>query len=281
MELNIPKARKQRSTLGVSDPKLAGSIKDALGKGYEFDTGDVTQDLLRGVRSHGPKMLKTLQPGDLEKAQLGLGHAYSRAKVKFNVNKSDNMIIQAIALLDQLDKDVNTFAMRVRYSSIRLPPLFLWDELLITREWYSWHFPELIKHVSENYRYAQLALLIKDKSSLNESSLSTISAIVEDDEDLARSIIESAKMSMGQDISELDMENVVTFAQKVIELADFRRELHNYLLEKMSVVAPNLSTLIGEMVGARLIAHAGSLTNLAKYPASTVQILGAEKALFR
>jgi nucleolar protein 56 len=86
---------------------------------------------------------------------------------------------------------------------------------------------------------------------------------------------------MGQDISEMDMENVVTFAEKVIKLADFRRAMHTYLTEKMNVVAPNLSTLIGEMVGARLIAHAGSLTNLAKYPASTVQILGAEKALFR
>jgi nucleolar protein 56 len=85
-----------------------------LPKGYEFDTGDVTQDLLRGTRTHASKLLKTLQSGDLEKAQLGLGHSYSRAKVKFNVNKSDNMIIQTIALLDQLDKDINTFAMRVR-----------------------------------------------------------------------------------------------------------------------------------------------------------------------
>ena len=62
----------------------------------------------------------------MSRAQLGLAHSYSRAKVKFNVNRSDNMIIQAIALLDQLDKDLNTFAMRVR-------------------EWYGWHFPELAK----------------------------------------------------------------------------------------------------------------------------------------
>ena len=149
------------------------------------------------------------------------------------------------------------------------------------REWYSWHFPELIKHVSENYKYCQLALLIKDKSQLTDSSLPSILEIVGDDEGLAHSIIESAKMSMGQDISEVDMENVVTFAEKVTKLADFRRELHHYLVEKMNIVAPNLATLIGEMVGARLIAHAGSLTNLSKYPASTVQILGAEKALFR
>jgi len=52
--------------------------------------------------------------GSSDKAQLGLSHSYSRAKVKFNVNKSDNMIIQSIALLDQLDKDINTFSMRIR-----------------------------------------------------------------------------------------------------------------------------------------------------------------------
>ena len=57
--------------------------------------------------------------------------------------------------------------------------------------------------------------------------------------------------------------------------------VQEYLSSRMMTVAPNLATLIGEVVGARLIAHAGSLTNLAKYPASTVQILGAEKALFR
>ena len=77
------------------------------------------------------------------------------------------------------------------------------------------------------------------------------------------------------------MHNIISFADRVISLADYRKSLHEYLKSKMYKVAPNLSALIGEMVGARLISHAGSLTNLAKYPASTVQILGAEKALFR
>merc|ERR1712190_531223 len=71
------------------------------------------------------------------------------------------------------------------------------------------------------------------------------------------------------------------FATRVIALADYRKMVSTYLQDKMASVAPNLATLIGETVGARLISHAGSLTNLAKYPASTVQILGAEKALFR
>merc|ERR1712113_1065181 len=68
---------------------------------------------------------------------------------------------------------------------------------------------------------------------------------------------------------------------RVIGITEYRKELSTYLRSKMSVVAPNLAVLIGDTVGARLISHAGSLTNLAKCPASTVQILGAEKALFR
>jgi len=83
------------------------------------------------------------------------------------------------------------------------------------------------------------------------------------------------------DISPIDLQNIDTFADRVVALADYRKELSGYLKVKMESVAPNLATLIGDQVGARLISHAGSLTNLAKYPASTVQILGAEKALFR
>lgn len=83
------------------------------------------------------------------------------------------------------------------------------------------------------------------------------------------------------DISPVDLLNIELFACRVIALSDYRKSLGGYLHKKMGVVAPNLAVLIGDQVGARLISHAGSLTNLAKYPASTVQILGAEKALFR
>merc|ERR1712025_873535 len=71
------------------------------------------------------------------------------------------------------------------------------------------------------------------------------------------------------------------FASRVVSLHEYRGKLYEYLSEKMEACAPNLAALIGEQIGARLICHAGSLTNLAKYPASTIQILGAEKALFR
>merc|ERR1712183_202955 len=83
------------------------------------------------------------------------------------------------------------------------------------------------------------------------------------------------------DISQVDLMNIDMFANRVISLADYRKKLQGYLSDKMGAVAPSLASLIGDVVGARLISHAGSLTKLAKYPASTVQILGAEKALFR
>lgn len=151
---------------------------------------------------------------------------------------------------------------------------------LLFREWYSYHFPELVKIVPENYTYARLAKFIKNRKELSEESLEGLEEITMDSAK-AQAILDASRSSMGMDISIIDLLNIEMFAGRVIALADYRKELAEYLKTKMGDVAPNLASLIGEQVGARLIAHAGSLTNLAKYPASTVQILGAEKALFR
>mmetsp|Transcript_48124 Transcript_48124/g.35319 ORF Transcript_48124/g.35319 Transcript_48124/m.35319 type:complete len:114 (-) Transcript_48124:553-894(-) len=88
-------------------------------------------------------------------------------------------------------------------------------------------------------------------------------------------------MSMGQEMNESDTVQIKKLTERLLELVEFRENLQDYLKERMEAVAPNLTALIGEMVASKLIAHSGSLTNLAKYPASTIQILGAEKALFR
>ncbi|CEP08181.1 hypothetical protein [Parasitella parasitica] len=261
LEMNLPKSgKKSKVCLGVTEKNLAGAIKSELS--IDCASDEMVQELIRGIRLWADKLLGQLKAGDLEKAQLGLGHSYSRAKVKFNVNRADNMIIQAIALLDQMDKDVNTFAMRVK-------------------EWYSWHFPEMIKIVNDNYKYAKLIKVVKNKAELSESDLEAIAGICDGDESIAQQILDAARASMGTDISPVDMINIQNFADRVISLAEYRKKLHGYLVTKMSYVAPNLAALIGEVVGARLISQAGSLTNLSKYPASTLQILGAEKALFR
>ncbi|OAK95283.1 Nop-domain-containing protein [Phaeosphaeriaceae sp. SRC1lsM3a] len=265
LETNLPKAGKKKAiTLGISEKNLAGSIKAAFPNlsCETSDTSEVVSDLLRGLRQHSGKLIKKLQPGDIDRSILGLGHAYSRAKVKFSVQKQDNHIIQAIATLDQIDKDLNQFCMRLREN-------------------YGWHFPELSKIVSNNDQYAKVVLEIGDKSRLTEDDVHDLAAVVDDDEGVAQAIVKAARTSMGRDLSEADMEIVMAFAKRTASLAAYRRQLSNYLGSRMNQVAPNLAALIGDTVGARLISKAGSLTNLSKYPASTVQILGAEKALFR
>merc|ERR1711997_510292 len=148
------------------------------------------------------------------------------------------------------------------------------------REWYSYHFPELIKIVPENALYAKVVKLVKNRKELTAEKLEELEAILMDSA-RAQAVIDANKSSMGMDISPVDLLNIDIFASRVIGITEYRKELSTYLRSKMSVVAPNLAVLIGDTVGARLISHAGSLTNLAKCPASTVQILGAEKALFR
>jgi nucleolar protein 56 len=267
LEMNLPKITKKSSasfSLGVIDPALATAISDGL-SGISCRSDDTVREILRGCRLHLDTFVKGLEGGAAEKAQLGLGHSYSRSKVKFNPARSDNMIIQSIALLDQMDKDLNTFAMRVK-------------------EWYSFHFPELKDIVKDNYMFARSAAFIQDKASLfqegQESKLEGLEEIV-GDEEIVKAIVAAARTSMGMDCSAVDMVNIINFTQRMVKLAEYRKQLALYLTEKMSLVAPNLSALLGDTVAARLISKAGSLTNLAKAPASTVQILGAEKALFR
>ena len=242
LEMNLPKKSKKYS-LGVIDPSLATAISEGLG-GVSCRSDDTVREIMRGCRMHLDTFVKGLEGGAAEKAQLGLGHSYSRSKVKFNPARSDNMIIQSIALLDQMDKDLNTFAMRVR-------------------EWYSWHFPELKDVVKDNIMFARAAAYIQDKSTIctnksgddddeKEDKLPGLTEIV-GDEETAKAVQAAAKTSMGMECSAVDMVNIVNFTQRMVKLAEFRKNLSLYLTEKMGVVAPNLSALIGDTVAARLI----------------------------
>lgn len=263
LDMNLPAikpGKKSKYVLGVFDYKIGTSIQEQMRITCKF-ADDVVKELMRGIRVYYEKFIKGLRDGDLEKSQLGLGHSYSRSKVKFNVHRIDNMVMHSVSLLDQLDKNINTFAMRCR-------------------EWYSNHFPELIKIVNDNYQFARCATLIGHRTTMKEEIVDKLEDIVQDSSK-AQAIYDASKTSMGQDFSEIDMMNVESFAKRVVDLSEYRMKLHTYLSNKMEKVAPNLSSLVGEQIGARLISHAGSLTSLAKYPASTVQILGAEKALFR
>lgn len=167
------------------------------------------------------------------------------------------MIVQAISLLDDLDKELNTYAMRVR-------------------EWYGWHFPELAKIVQDNILYAKAVKLMGDRTNAAKLDFSEILP-----EEVETALKEASMISMGTEVSDLDLENIKDLCTQVLSFSEYRAQLYDYLKSRMNTIAPNLTALVGELVGARLIAHGGSLMNLAKQPGSTVQILGAEKALFR
>jgi len=257
LETNLPKSKKKYQ-LGVYDPELGKELSTS----FSVKHGQAIKELLRGCRLHFSRLVKDLSEVDMDKARLGLGHAFSRSRMHLDPNRQDKPIINTIALLDGLDKNINTFAMRVR-------------------EWYAWHFPELTKIVTDNIAYAKVARTVRVRDAYEEEEKSEALAEACGSEEVATEVTKAMKMSMGQDIVEMDMKNIDHFAHEVIKLAAMRKSLHDYLKAKMDFVAPNLCSLVGEFIGARLISHAGSLTNLAKYPASTVQILGAEKALFR
>lgn len=242
-------------TLAIADSKLGGAIKEKLGIQCIHDNS--VFELMRGIRNQIENLVTDVSSSDLTAMSLGLSHSLSRYKLKFSPDKVDTMIVQAIGLLDDLDKELNTYAMRVR-------------------EWYGWHFPELGRIITDNLGFAKV---VKQMGARVNAARTDFADILP--EALQNEIKEAAQISMGTEVSEEDIQNIKELCDQVISITEYREQLFEYLKNRMQAIAPNLTVLVGELVGARLIAHAGSLLNLAKYPASTVQILGAEKALFR
>ncbi|PRW56410.1 putative nucleolar 5-2 [Chlorella sorokiniana] len=249
------KKHAEGDTLAVLDAKLGSVIKEKLGINCLYSAG--VMELTRGIRNQLTSLVAGLSQQDLRPMSLGLSHSLSRYKLKFSPDKVDTMIVQAIGLLDDLDKELNTYAMRVR-------------------EWYGWHFPEMTKIVADNIAYAKTVKLMGTRDKAADIDFSDFL-----EEEAESQLKEAAVVSMGTEISEDDVANILNLCDQVIALSEYRAQLYDYLKSRMMAVAPNLTVLVGELVGARLIAHVGSLVNLAKAPASTIQILGAEKALFR
>ena len=247
----------KKVSLAVADPKLGNAIKKIPSLSITPVSDSTTAELYRAIRLHLPSLIPGLLPTDIEAMSLGLSHSLSRHKLKFSPDKVDVMIIQAISLLDDLDKELNIYAMRVK-------------------EWYGWHFPEMARIINDNLAYAKVILKMGLRSSASSTDLNEILP-----EEIADAVKAAAEVSMGTEIGSEDLEVIVYLAEQVVQFSAYRAELSSYLTSRMQAIAPNLTALVGDLVGARLIAHTGSLMNLAKSPASTIQILGAEKALFR
>jgi len=241
--------------LAVADKNLVTALKEKFPSIDCVYEGPV-KELYRCIRLHYEDLL-SVENLDLPTMTLGLSHSLGRYKLKFSPDKVDVMIVQAISLLDDLEKEINTYSMRIK-------------------EWYGWHFPELVRVVSDNLTYDRVVKRLGNRSNFETVDLTDIVG-----EQTAEMVKKVAKISMGTEISEEDISYIMELCTQTIDIFEYKDELFEYLKSRMATIAPNLTVLVGELVGARLIAHAGSLINLAKHPASTVQILGAEKALFR
>ena len=217
---------------------------------------------MRLVRFHLKRLVKDFGDTNITRFQVGLAHSFCRSKLRTDPNRQDKPVQNAIALLENINKTLNTFTMRVK-------------------EWYSWHFPELATLVPDNIKYTQVVQLIGVKENFEAERLDELTALLNGDEALAKQIMTARVMSMGQEISPADIINILNFTHHILRLAQERNQLVDYLNGRLKHVAPNLQTLVGDVLAAKLITQAGSLTNLSKCPASTIQILGAEKALFR
>jgi len=244
-------------SLAVLDKPLGVNINKKLGIEVAV-LNDSVKEIMRGIRMHLTSLVEGLDDEQVKAMSLGLAHTLSRFKLKFSPDKVDVMIMQAVGLLDDLDKELNNFAMRLR-------------------EWYGWHFPEMGKIVTDNLAYAKVVRLMGFKTRCKDTDFSKVAV----PEDIANEVKAAAETSMGTEITDEDLTNINTLAERVVELTEYRASLAEYLKLRMNAIAPNLTYMVGELVGARLISQAGSLMNLAKHPSSTVQILGAEKALFR
>ena len=182
----------------------------------------------------------------------------TRLRVKKAGEKKDLMVAQAILSIDDLDKTFNLFMGRIR-------------------EWYGLHFPELDRLIEKHETYARLVMKLGEKTNFTVKNLEKEAVPTKK----AKQLEEAADMSMGAELAALDMDQIRTLCKQTLELHNLRQNFQKYADSTVEELAPNVQSLVGSLLAARLIALAGGLKNLAKMPASTIQILGAEKALFR
>ncbi|MEM2081606.1 MAG: C/D box methylation guide ribonucleoprotein complex aNOP56 subunit [Candidatus Bathyarchaeia archaeon] len=182
----------------------------------------------------------------------------AKLRVKGAVEKRDLIIAQAIQTLDDLDKTLNLFMGRLR-------------------EWYGIHFPELDRLLEKHETYARLVANLGHRDNFSTEALEKEGIPKE----RAETIAKAAEASMGADTAEQDLAEIQALSKAVLNMYKLRDNLEGYIDKAMEEVAPNTRAIAGALLGARLIAVAGGLQNLAMRPASTIQVLGAEKALFR
>src|SRR5919108_6390212 len=222
----------------------------------------MSEDQQQGIQNNKPSFIVKAGFANNEQEAMQALREFainlSSARVKEASEQLDLHIIQSINTLDELDKIINMVGARMR-------------------EWYGLHFPELDNLVQSLVLYAEIV----SKACLRENITVEILQSTGLQDKKVEVILDAAKRSKGGDMTPENLAIVKRLADQVIAQSDLRRVLADHIEVAMETVAPNVKELLTATVGARIIAKAGSLARLATLPASTIQVLGAEKALFR
>lgn len=251
--------KKRFKALVVEDETLLQGIKEASALSVEIEKSSKVIQRFRDKLPSVAVNLRIFRSEDefnsfLREVTVEL----ARTAVTVAVRRRDLYAVQAVRTIDDLDKTLNLLAGRVR-------------------EWYGLHFPELDRLMDKHETYARLVAELGKRENFSKEHL------VEEGvpADKAGTIAEAASRSMGAEVAEEDLEWLRFFCKDWLELFKFREKAAGYVDKVMSDVAPNMTSLVGPVLSARLLSIAGGLENIAKMPASTIQVLGAEKALFR
>jgi nucleolar protein 56 len=222
----------------ILDRKEIESFTEQLkSKGYEIEIGrcDFRQFALK----------LGWAKDDQELNRIISAIAAAKTKIQLRKPKIDKIVIITVGILDQLDRDLNSYSERMR-------------------EWWGLHFPEGVKAITSNRALVEIISKYGSRENIKEPKLAKL-----------------AKESAGMPLSDNDIEIVQQFATKLLQIFSTREQISKYIENLVKTIAPNCTAIAGHLLTARLIAHTGGLEKLAKLPASTIQLLGAEKALFR
>ncbi|HVX02899.1 MAG TPA: hypothetical protein VHA09_07065 [Nitrososphaera sp.] len=244
-------------TISVNDASVAIVLRQA-GLNTQMMQEAQQQDIQGNKPDYIVKAGFASSPQDAMQALRDFAIELSSSRVKEASEKLDLHIVQSINALDELDKIINTIGTRMR-------------------EWYGLHYPELDNLVQSQVAHAEIISRAGSRDKITKEILE--SAGMQDKK--VEIILDGARRSRGGDMTPENLAIVKKLADQVILQSDLRRILSDHIEAAMEVVAPNVKELLTAAVGARLIAKAGSLARLAVLPASTIQVLGAEKALFR
>ncbi len=230
--------------------KLLGRYSDLFDKIEYVDREKTSSELLvkTGVAKDAKEALKLIK--DVMKA-------YSEEKLKEELANKDLLIIHAINSYDEYTETINLFYERLR-------------------EWYGIYFPELAELVTKIESYANLVATLTWREEFTKENLLKLGYA----EKKATAIEEAAKASRGGMLEMNDIEMIRIHAKMLKDMVKTRDAIENYLEELLEEVAPNITAIVGPKLAARLIAKAGGIKKLAMFPASTIQLLGAERALF-